>query len=81
MIKKITVPIKVVDGEDWADLSAHGPSIMHQICGETVKQYGDKSFAGGHRVRLYGFKKSVAWKVPSGIDLDISSVAPPRRQR
>jgi hypothetical protein len=83
-IKHIQVPIKVLGGERWGQLSYFGDT--HLICGETVKQKDEKySFAGGHRVRLYSFKKNVHWKIPEGISLDIAAVpaapAPRRTQR
>jgi hypothetical protein len=34
------------------------------------------SFAGGHRVRLYRFKDNVHWRIPAGVELDISRVDP-----
>jgi hypothetical protein len=85
MARRVSVPIKVVNGEDWAELSALAPSHTHQICGETFKQLQDMSFAGGHRVRLFAFKKSVHWRLPAGIELNIADVplpvTPPRRRR
>jgi hypothetical protein len=83
MTETITLPIKKVNGERWAEISAHGASVTHFICGERVDQASDLSFAGGHRVRLYKFKKNVHWKIPVGIELDIADLAPaqaPRRQ-
>ena len=77
----ITVSVKVVNGDRWADLNAFG--ISHEFCGETVSQRKDLSFAGGHRVRLYLFKKNVHWRIPHGTQLDIRDVDPaqvPRRR-
>jgi hypothetical protein len=74
MAKTVTVPIKVVRGVEWADLSAMAPTHTHQVCAEIVNPMKDISFAGGHRVRLFGLKKSVHWRVPTGIDVDISAV-------
>lgn len=57
---------------------------QHEICGETVrmKEEGHSLF-GQHRVRLYTFKKNVYWKIPAGVEVDISNVnpasGPPRR--
>jgi hypothetical protein len=58
----------------------------HLICGESVRMKDENfSFAGGHRVRVYLFKKNVHWKIPEGVSLDISSVpaaqAPRRAQK
>jgi hypothetical protein len=66
----ITLSIKVINNEKWADLTVHGES--HLICGEKWEQRSDMSFAGQHRVRLFRFKKNVHWKIPDGTDLDIS---------
>ena len=73
----------MLGGDRWAALSyvAEG---NHEICGETVKLMNGKfSLFGGHRVRLYRFKNNVHWKIPSGVELDITDVPPaqaPRRQ-
>jgi hypothetical protein len=78
----VRVPIKEWDGCKWGQLNllAHA----HEICGEVVKKKEENyTFAGQHRVRLYTFKKNVHWKIPIGVNLDISQVAqaqPPRRQ-
>jgi len=81
----VQVPIKVVNKEKWADLGAL--ALTHEIVAEKCNKVEENySFAGGHRVRLWKFKKNVHFKVPSGVDLDISGVAPavaptpPRRQ-
>ena len=84
MAETVTIPVKTVGGVKWAELSASAPSHGHQICGETVHPIDQKfSFAGGHRVRLYNFKKNVHWRLPGGVELDISAIPqanPPRRQ-
>lgn len=82
--KTIEVPIKLVGKDSWADLGAL--SLAHEIVGERVDlKDGNFSFAGGHRVRLYKFKKNVHFKVPDGISLDIEDVKaepnPSRRKR
>lgn len=81
MSERISVPIKVVNGTKWADLSAL--ALSHDIVGEKVYRANENfSFAGGHRVRLYKFKKNVHFKVPEGRELDISAVpsqSAPRR--
>ena len=72
----ITVPVKLVNGEKWADLSAL--ALTHDIVGEKVHKADENfSFAGGHRVRLFKFKKNVHFKVPVGKDLDITNVTQP----
>ena len=84
MRERVSIPIKVANKKKWGDLTVFGDS--HEICGETVRETDSKySFTGGHRVRLYKFKKNVHWKIPTGTDLDISSVPPgqnpPRRRQ
>jgi hypothetical protein len=74
MAETISIPIKVVNGVKWGDLSALG--LAHEVCGETFKSKPDLSFAGGHRVRLYYVKKNVHWRVSTGIEVDIAAVEP-----
>jgi hypothetical protein len=81
MRSRVLVPVKVVRGENWGDLAALAHS--HEICGEKVDARGNFSFAGQHRVQLYKFTKNVHWKLPIGVELDISEVppaSPPRRR-
>lgn len=82
MKARVSFPIKMVNGERWVDLAS--TALSHEICGEVVKARNDISFAGGHRVRLYLFKKNVHLKCPEGVLLDISGVSPttpaPRKQ-
>lgn len=81
--RAFTFPVKKVQGELWLDLTAYG--LAHEFVGEVVKCKNENaSFAGGHRVRHYQFKKNVHWKVVQGLEIDISDVsprtgAPPRR--
>lgn len=71
----IRVPISTVANEDWAHLSALAE--RHEICAEDIKiKNSQHSFTGGHRVRLLIAKKSVYWKIPQGISVDISQVPP-----
>jgi hypothetical protein len=73
MRDRLTVSLKSYQGERWADLNSFG--LTHEFCGEVVKMKDEKfSFLGGHRVRLYSFKKNVHWRIPSGIEVDISDV-------
>lgn len=78
----LSVPVKTVNGEQWGELSVY--ALAHEFCGEDVKMKKENfTFAGGHRVRLYSFKKNVHWKIPVGQELNISDVTPenaPRRQ-
>jgi hypothetical protein len=83
MADSVRVPVRIVAGERWGHLSLLAET--HLICGEAVNQKNDRlSFAGGHRVKLYSFKKNVHWKIPEDIPLDITNVAPaavPRRKQ
>jgi hypothetical protein len=84
MPRSISVPIKIVQGAEWGELSSHGPSLSHQICGEIIHKGSDVSFQGGHRVRSYTFKKNVHWRIPGGVELDISAAEPaepPKRRQ
>jgi hypothetical protein len=84
MARTVSFPIVQVNNVSWAKLSVYAPSNTHIVCAENFKQQKDISFAGGHRVRVYGLKNNIHWRVPEGIDLDISNVgvpaAPRRRQ-
>lgn len=78
--KTISIPLKTVGGRSWGDLNSF--ALSHEICGERVDLVDNSySFAGGHRVRLYKFKKNVHWAVPMGIDLEISDVPSPGSPR
>ncbi len=83
MADHVSVPIRMVAGVRWGHLSALSES--HSICGESVHIKENYTFAAGHRVRLYTFKKNVHWRIPEGIHIDISKVtaapAPRRVQR
>jgi hypothetical protein len=73
--QRITLPVKIFQNERWAELSVHAPSSSHDICAEKVNKRDEQfSFIGGHRVRLYAFKKNVHWRIPAGVTLDISAV-------
>jgi hypothetical protein len=84
-MKRVYVPVRPFKNDNWADLNSLG--LTHEICGEQVHCKDQKfTFLGGHRVRLYQFKKNVHWKVPAaGQVVDISEVppasAPARKQR
>jgi hypothetical protein len=84
MANHVQIPVKVIGTERWGMLSWLGVDT-HLVCGESVKLKDEQfSFAGGHRVRLFLFKKNVAFKVPEGVPLDIAGVPPanaPRRSQ
>lgn len=76
------VSLKDYNGDKWGDLAAI--AVAHDICGEKVSQInGNFSFIGGHRVRLYRFKKNVHWLIPKGTDFEIGDLpqAPAPRRR
>jgi len=77
----IKVPVKKVNSQPWGQLSVFGN--RHEFCGEEIRLKDQSfSFAGGHRVRLYAARGNVHWRIPAGIQLDITqveSVNPPRR--
>jgi hypothetical protein len=80
MTERIIVPVTVMkNGDKWGDLSVLGATKTHEVCGTTVNPGNDYSYKGGHRVRLYKFKGQVAFRIPAGLDLDISGVAPQSR--
>lgn len=73
MTKCIQVPIIEHNGHKWGALASFGSD--HEItCEATIKCVDEKySFKGGHRVRLYRFKKQVYWRLPSSaVEIDIS---------
>lgn len=75
MRDRITVTLKTVGKEKWADLNVLG--LSHEFCGEQVRCINEQfSFAGGHRVRLYSFRKNVHWRITTGFKVDISEVTP-----
>lgn len=76
---KLEVPLVQFSGATWGDLSAFGDT--HDIVGTGVKQGGRISFIGGHRVTPVRLKQMVHWKIPAGVDLDISDVGQPARRQ
>ena len=72
---KVTVPTIKHDGHDWGQLNYFGHA--HIFAGEKVSTKDEKySFVGGHRVRLYSIKANVHWRIPAGINVDITAVQP-----
>jgi len=75
MLKKLSVPIKTIGMEEWAQLSAFGKD--HIFCAEDCRiKDQNYTFAGQHRVRLVSLKKNVHWKIPAGTSLDVTDVPP-----
>jgi len=76
----VRVPVRTLGTVRWGALAYMGDT--HEICGEKADCIDQKfSFAGGHRVRLFRFKKNVHWKIPQGVELDIAAVAPAQAAR
>ena len=75
-MKHVRVPVKHWNKGNWGDLSALSQILTHEIVGEEVRQGKDFSFAGGHRVRFFKFKKNVHFKINEGVNLDISDISP-----
>lgn len=82
MKQAVSVPVRVVNGANWGWLSQFG-NAHYVVSEERPKEVNEKfSFAAGHRVRAWRFKKNVHWR-PVGIELEISNVTPagpPRRR-
>jgi hypothetical protein len=73
------VPIIEHDGYRWGALAYFGKD--QEFTGEDFKCVDQKySFKGGHRVRIIRIRKQVYWRLPSGINLDITDVAMRRVQ-
>ena len=74
----VKVPIRVVNGEKWGNLSVFGKD--HEFCGTRFRQLRDISFLNQHGTRLIELKQMVHWRIPTGTELDISDVNPDRRR-
>jgi len=68
------MPVQRVNNDRWGQLSYFGS--RHEFCCEEFRLKKENfSFAGEHRVRLYSAKGNVHWRIPQGVQLDISQVA------
>jgi hypothetical protein len=79
--ESLTIPVQRVNNDRWGRLSIYGS--RHELCCEDIRLKKENfSFIGEHRVRLYIAKGNVHWRIPQGVELDISLVAPanPRRR-
>ena len=78
----VPVPIVLLFGsEKWGALANLAKS--HEIVGTKVIKKKDMSLPNRHQVRRYIFTGQVHWKIPAGVDADISGIAPgqpPRRK-
>ena len=82
----LSVPLKKHGSDLWGDLCSFGHHTIEVVAEKFNRKNENYSFVGGHRVRLYKATKNVHFKVPQGVDIDISAVAsgpapPARRQR
>ena len=79
----IPVPVVKFKGDLWGALSEY--SASHEIVATSVKITKKRiPFLDGHRVDRVKLTSMVHWKIPTGVDPDISAVPPsgtPRRRR
>ncbi len=79
----IHVPVVKFKGDLWGALSVL--SVSHEIVGASAKIAKKRiPFLGGHRVARVRLTSMVHWKIPAGVEADISAVPPsgtPRRGR
>ena len=79
------IPVPVVNFKEdlWGALSEF--SASHEIVGTSVRIAKKRiPFLGGHRVDRVKITSMVHWKIPAGVEADISAVPPsgtPRRRR
>jgi hypothetical protein len=82
-IKNLRLPVKVIDGDEWVELSVLAST--HYFCAEKFRiELNSFPAAGGHRVRLFSIKNNAHWKIPTSVtQVDIKDVVPieqaPRR--
>ena len=75
----LRVPIRIVDKVKWGALAflVHGATEAVDVIGEKADLIDNNfSFAGGHRVRKYRFKKNVHFSISTGMTLNIEQVPP-----
>ncbi len=78
----VSVPVILFGGEKWGVLTDLAKS--HEIVGtKVIKKKKDMSLPNGHQVRRRIFTGQVHWKIPVGVEADVSGIAPeqpPRRK-
>ena len=77
MAPQITLPVKMINGVQWADLSANYPQQTHIIVATACHDAPDFSLYHNHGLRQRKFKHNVHWRVATGFELDISGIAQP----
>ena len=75
----VPVPVILFGGEKWGALTDWAKS--HEIVGTKVKKKKDMSLPNGHQVRRLIFTGQVHWKIPVGVEADVSGIAPGRPPR
>lgn len=81
-VQNVPVPVVFFGSEKWGVLTALAKS--HEVVGTKVNKKKDMSLPNGHQVRRYKFTGQVHWKIPVGVEADVSSIAPgkpPRRKK
>ena len=76
MTETVKLPITKYQNEKWVHLSKIAPAGSHWFVGEKFSMEENYSFHGQHRVRLIKLKNNVWWKIPVGVEVDISAVVP-----
>jgi hypothetical protein len=75
----VRVPVKIINGVKWADLSKDYPQATHFICGTECRDSPDISLYHNHGLRVRKFKQNVHWRVATGfVELDITNIALPQ---
>ena len=78
----VPVPIVLFGTKKWGALKYLAKS--HEIVGTTVNKKKDMSLPNRHQVRRYTFTGQVHWKIPVGVDVDVSDITPvqpPQRRK
>jgi hypothetical protein len=76
MALQVTVPVKIIQGVHWADLSSNYPQQTHIICATECRDGPDISLYHNHGLRQRKFKHNVHWRVATGFELDITNIPP-----
>ena len=80
-VGRIEVPVVDHKGTLWGALTEYG--AVHEFIGSKVVAKGHMTFIGDHTVYKAKITNKVHWRIPPGVEADISEVAPggtPRRR-